>query len=157
MFDVDIGDEPIDSSGARSCFYAAVDELHRRYGDMDNSPDLAPEELNGPLGVFLVARFEGHPVGGVGLRPIGVPTSRFAEVKRLWVRADKRRDGIATALMSALETWGRDAGYRRLFLETGAKQPEAISFYRREGWHRVEHFPPGAESYPSAHRFAKDL
>jgi len=152
-----VGEESIDSAGALSAFYAAVDELNRRYGDSDDGPRLDTEELKPPRGVFLVARSNGDPVGGVGLRPIGAPVEGLGEVKRLWVRADSRRSGVATQLMNAVEEWSRQAGYRRLFLETGYAQPEALAFYPRSGWTLVDEFPAGVYSHPGATRFTKDL
>lgn len=156
MLSLDIVEEPIDSSGSLSVFHAAVDELHRRYGSSDDASMFDADELKSPRGTFLVARLEGDLAGGVGLRPIGSPDSHVAEVKRLWVRPDLRRSGVATALMNAIEEWARAAGYRRLFLETGYAQPEALAFYPKSGWSVVDEFPSGAYSHQGASRFAKD-
>ena len=59
---------PITSNGARSVYHAAIDELNRRYGDRRGRARL--DEYAPPRGVFLVARVDTHPVGGVGLRSI---------------------------------------------------------------------------------------
>jgi GNAT superfamily N-acetyltransferase len=152
-----INDEPIDTSGALSVFHAAVDELNRRYGEHDDAPRMTLDELMPPLGLFLVARVDGHPAGGVGVRPIGDPAQHLGEVKRLWVRPDLRRGGVATDLMSAIETRARQLGYERLYLETGPAQPEALAFYVKTGWIPVEEFPPGAFTHPDSHRFTKAL
>jgi GNAT superfamily N-acetyltransferase len=157
MTSVTINDEPIDSSGALSVFHAAVDELNRRYGMDDDAPRMTFDELKPPLGIFLVARVDAHPAGGVGLRPIGEPGAHLGEVKRLWVRADLRRGGVATNLMSAIEVRARQLGYERLYLETGPAQPEALAFYVKTGWAPVDDFPPGAFTHHSAHRFTKAL
>jgi GNAT superfamily N-acetyltransferase len=152
-----INEESIHSSGALSVFHAAVDELNRRYGQADDAHHLTPDELAPPLGAFLVARVQTHPAGGVGLRSIAGPGARLGEIKRLWVRPDLRRRGVAGALMAAAEDRARALGYRRLYLETGDAQPEALAFYPRHGWRQVEDFPPGAFTHPRAQRFTKDL
>jgi GNAT superfamily N-acetyltransferase len=152
-----IDDELITSHGALSVYHASIDELNRRYGGSDEDLYLHIEELMAPLGVFLVARQDGHPVGGVGLRPISDPALNVCEIKRLWVRPDLRRLGIGIQLMKRIEARARELGYRQLYLESGYAQPEALELYRSNNWITVEEYPPGAHSYPVADRFMKDL
>lgn len=152
-----ITDEAISTSGALSVLYAADDELKRRYGGEGDGPHLRIDELSEPLGLFLVARLDGDVAGGVGLRPIGEPARRLAEIKRLWVRPDLRRGGIAVALMSEVEARARSLGYERLYLETGPKQPEAVALYGAIGWERVEEYPASVFCHPMSHRFTKSL
>lgn len=152
-----IDDEPITSHGALAVFHAAIDELNRRYGGSEEDQHLRVDELLPPRGAFLVARAEGHPIGGVGLRPISDPDLRVGEIKRLWVRPDLRRQGIGQLLMSAVEHRARTVGFKRLYLESGYAQPEALELYRTSGWEPVEEYPPGAFSYPLASRFTKVL
>ena len=59
--------------GALSVYHASIDELNRRYGGSEEDLHLHVEELMPPTGSFVVARLDGHPIGGVGLRPIGNP------------------------------------------------------------------------------------
>ena len=152
-----ITDEAISTSGALSVLYAADDELKRRYGGEGDGPHLRIDELSEPLGRFLVARVDDDIAGGVGLRPIGEPARRLAEIKRLWVRPDLRRGGIAVALMSEVEARARSLGYERLYLETGPKQPEAVALYGAIGWERVEEYPASVFCHPMSHRFTKSL
>jgi GNAT superfamily N-acetyltransferase len=150
-------DEPITSSGALSVFHAAIDELNRRYGGSDEAKHLQLDELELPRGVFLVARRDGHLVGGVGLRPIGERSLLLGEIKRLWVRPDERKSGAGSLLMASIEDRARTIGYRQLYLETGPAQPEAFALYKKLGWESVQEFPKGAFSYPQAYRFTKTL
>ncbi len=89
--------------------------------------------------------------------PISDPDLHFAEVKRLWVRPDLRREGIGLALMHEIEIHAKELGYVTLFLETGPAQPEALALYRSHGWTEIEKYPAGVFSHPPAHRFSKDL
>jgi GNAT superfamily N-acetyltransferase len=152
-----INDEPITSHGALSVYYAAVDELNRRYEGSDEGSHLRVDELMPPEGLFLVARIEGHLVGGVGIRSIGDRALSLGEIKRLWVRPDQRRHGVGTRLMTSAEERARDMGFVQLYLETGYAQPEAVKLYEQSNWTSVTDFPPGAYSYPEAYRFTKFL
>ncbi|HVA52955.1 MAG TPA: GNAT family N-acetyltransferase [Acidimicrobiales bacterium] len=152
-----VGDEPITSHGALSVYHAAVDELNRRYEGSDEGSHLRTDELVPPHGLFLVARLDAHPVGGVGLRTISDPALLIGEIKRLWVRPDQRRRGVGARLMDEAEARARAMGFRRLYLETGYAQPEAVELYRRSNWNSVHEYPSGAYSYPGAYRFTKAL
>jgi GNAT superfamily N-acetyltransferase len=152
-----IDDELITTHGALSVYHASIDELNRRYGGSEEDQHLHVEELMAPLGAFLVARRDGHPIGGVGLRPISNPEDRIAEIKRLWVRPDQRRLGIGLQLMERGEVRAREIGYRQIYLESGYAQPEALELYRTNGWTSVVEYPPGVHSYPLASRFMKEI
>lgn len=157
VISIDVAAESVDTSGALAIVHAASDELQQRYGGDGDNQHLNVDELRPPTGIFLVARHERHLVGGVGLRPISDPSRHFAEVKRLWVRPDLRREGIGLVLMREIERHAKELGYVTLFLETGPLQPEALALYQSSGWTGIEQYPPGAFSHPIAHRFKKDL
>jgi GNAT superfamily N-acetyltransferase len=157
VFSLTIEDESIESSGAQSVYQSAIDELTRRYGAGDATWQLDLEEFRPPLGIFLVARADTHPAGCVGVRAITSPALHIGEVKRLWVRPDLRRSGVAAALMDTIEDRARMAGYVQLFLETGDAQPEAQALYAKLSWEPVDDFPEGAFSHPQAMRFTKML
>jgi GNAT superfamily N-acetyltransferase len=143
--------------GVRAMVFSALDELARRYGRDADDESLNFDELNPPNGAFFVAREEGHLCGGVAVRSIGDPKAMTLEVKRLWVRPDLRKRGLARLLMSAAEDWSRSAGYREIYLETGEGQPEAIAFYPTVGYVRVDAFPDGVHNYHEGLKFHKFL
>lgn len=64
------------------------------------------------------------------------------ELKRLYVDEAGRGQGVATAVMDALEAAARAEGIRTLQLETGPKQLPAIALYERRGYHHIENFGP---------------
>lgn len=110
-------------------------ELDARYGSDDHEPGVAPTADDVP--VFLIAR-DGHGelVACGGLRPLGVEVlgEDVAEIKRMYAAPAARGTGAATRLLRALETEAQSHGIRRLVLETGTAQPDAIRFYTREGY-----------------------
>jgi ribosomal protein S18 acetylase RimI-like enzyme len=118
------------------------------YGAPD---DVAPEEFDPPHGTFVVLVDEaGETVAGGGFRRV---EEDVCEVKRVWTAPGHRRRGHASTVLAALERSARQRGYRRLRLETGPAQPEAVAMYRARGY---RHTPEQAH-YPSALAFEKDL
>lgn len=67
-----------------------------------------------------------------------LPDPADAEIKRMFVRPQFQRRGLARALLAHLERTALDAGVQRLVLETGPAQPEAIELYRSSGYGDVE-------------------
>jgi len=57
-----------------------------------------------------------------------------AEVKRMFVHPDYRKQGIAAKVLSELENWAAELGFSHAVLETGKKQAEAIALYRKNGY-----------------------
>lgn len=130
-------------------------ELDERYGDSDIPPPvLDPASFVPPSGVFVVAELDGEPVGCGGLRPGPEPGS--AEVKRMYVAPRARGRRIAQQVLDELEAAARELGYRRLVLETGTAQPEAMRLYERLGWQPVAAFGHYAAS-PLSRCYGRDL
>ena len=79
---------------------------------------------------FAVARSSGHAVGCAAV----VLTPAYGEIKRMYVKPEARGLGAAKQLMALLEQAARDAHCRRMTLETGPSQPQAIALYARQGF-----------------------
>lgn len=62
------------------------------------------------------------------------------EVKRMYTVPDHRKKGIASAVLSELEKWAAELGYKRCVLETGKNQPEAIAMYLRSGYQIIPNY-----------------
>ena len=63
-----------------------------------------------------------------------------AEIKRMYVVASHRGRGIARAVLAELERAAAAAGRRRMVLETGDRQPEAVALYTSSGYRPVDRF-----------------
>jgi len=126
-------------------------EIEERYGRPDSEPGPAPS--GDDITAFFVAFVDDEPVGCGGLRELD---STEAEIKRMFVTMSARGTGASTALLGRLEEAGRERGYRRLVLETGDQQPDAIRFYTREGYTRIPNFGYYIDSALSL-CFAKEL
>lgn len=64
------------------------------------------------------------------------------EIKRMYVSLKYRGKGIASKLLSQLETWAKELGYAACVLETGLRQPEAIALYQKNNYQRIPNYPP---------------
>lgn len=62
------------------------------------------------------------------------------EIKRMYTLPDYRGKGIATKILTALEKWALELSYERCILETGKKQPEAISLYKKNNYKVIPNY-----------------
>ena len=81
--------------------------------------------------VFLAARRNGELLGSIAFRIIA---PGHAEIKRMFVRAQARGNGLGRRLLAAVEDAARQRNVDRISLETGIRQPEAIALYRASGY-----------------------
>jgi len=89
------------------------------------------DALAAPDAVVLVARRNGELLGSIAFRVIA---PGHAEIKRMFVRAEARGNGVGRRLLEALEDAARQRNVERISLETGIRQPEAIGLYRASGY-----------------------
>ena len=85
----------------------------------------------------LVAYLDSKAVGCGAIKEYDKETM---EVKRMYVRSENRGQRIATTILSALEKWTLELGFKRCILETGHKQPEAIALYHRCNYQIIENY-----------------
>jgi GNAT superfamily N-acetyltransferase len=110
--------------------------------------DFAP-----PDGGFIIGEVDGVAVTGGAFQRFDAQT---AELKRIWTDSAYRRRGLATALLVELESIIAHRGYRRIYLTTGSRQPEAEALYESAGYTRLsEPLPSRGLVFPIA--FTKDL
>ena len=90
---------------------------------------------------------DGTPAACGGWRAHGAD----AELKRMYVSPAFRGRGLARAVLEALERTAAEAGFARVILETGQRQPEAIALYRSSGYEPVPSFGFYAEAPEAVH------
>lgn len=86
---------------------------------------------------FFVIRQDGFPAGCGGLQVFG---SQYGEIKRMYVRPAFRGLGLGKLMLEHFAAYARERGVRRLRLETGIHQREAIGLYERMGFESIEPF-----------------
>ncbi|MFF3504209.1 GNAT family N-acetyltransferase [Streptomyces sp. NPDC003247] len=114
-------------------------EYHERYGDGGDATVLEPADFHPPRGVYFIAYDEQErPVATGGWRSQDENgegnQDGDAELKRMFVIREMRGRGLARRILTALEEDAAAAGRRRMVLETGTEQPEAIALYTTSGY-----------------------
>ena len=127
--------QPEHQNGARDLILAGLAEHWGRL-DQGVNPDL--EDIGSAYGqaVFLVAVQQSRVVGTGALIPAA---DASAQIVRMSVAADMRRQGVASALLQALCVQARSLGIRLLVLETTETWHEAIAFYENFGFKETHH------------------
>ena len=91
---------------------------------------------------LLVARVHGGAAGCVAVtRRQLADGTRAVELKRLWVAADFRRQGVGRALVVSAIEWSRDARVHSVVLDTVQEaMAEATALYRSLGFEEIDRF-----------------
>ncbi|MFD5316205.1 GNAT family N-acetyltransferase [Streptomyces sp. NPDC127098] len=124
-------------------------EYAERYGDEGDITPLDPEMFVSPRGLYLLAYDErDRPIATGGWRSQDAASEEGyadgdAEIKRMFVVREARGRGLSRIILARLEEDARAAGRKRMVLETGTEQPEAIALYRSAGYVLV----PDAEKF----------
>jgi GNAT superfamily N-acetyltransferase len=125
-------------------------EYDERYGENVEMTRAVADEFDPPTGLFIVLMDGPVTAAGGGFRRHDTTT---CEVKRMWTHPRYRRRGLAVRVLGALEDAAPGAGYTRLILETGPRQPEAEALYAARGYDRIDYYG----HYPEARAFCLDL
>ncbi|GAA4513670.1 GNAT family N-acetyltransferase [Brevibacterium yomogidense] len=90
-----------------------------------------PDAFAPPHGAFIVLLDGEDPISGGAFMRYDDHTAEF---KRVWTHPDHRGRGLAGQVLVALEHEAVEAGYDRVYLTTGPKQPEAVALYLKNGY-----------------------
>lgn len=85
----------------------------------------------------IVCYNNNQPVGCGAFKPYDQNT---VEIKRMFVEDNYRGRGIGVVILKELESWAAELQYTGCILETGKRQPEAISLYQKAGYHIIKNF-----------------
>ncbi|MGC4805310.1 GNAT family N-acetyltransferase [Micromonospora sp. DT233] len=155
MREIEIRAARFDSPEAQRLIRAALTDLGQRYGGSGDDTPVDAAEFAPPDGEFLVAYLAGRPVGCGGWRSHG-DDGGTAELKRMYTSPEARGRGVARAVLAAVERSAREHGRKRLVLECGDKQPEAIAMYTSAGYERIPNFG-FYRDFPGCVSFARTL
>ncbi|AFL80109.1 citrate lyase synthetase [Aequorivita sublithincola DSM 14238] len=88
---------------------------------------------------YVVVAFDENDLP-VGCGAIKQFEPKVMEVKRMFDPIQERGKGIAGQILRELETWATELSNTKCILETGIKQPEAISLYKKSGYRFTENY-----------------
>jgi len=152
-FDVKLTVVSVDDPVARQLEGSQIAEMHARYGDFGMQP-LPADRFEPPAGCFMVAWIDGEPRGCGGYRVL-IPG--IAEIKRMYVKASMRRQGLGRLILAELERLAQAAGYQEMWLETGTEQPEAMALYPSHGYLPIPCYQHEYADDSRSRCFAKNL
>jgi GNAT superfamily N-acetyltransferase len=156
---LELREEAFDSPVAQQLIAAVQAEYVVRYGGPDEAP-IDATEFQPPNGLFLVGYVGTEAVATGGLRRHDDGSAdggeAAVELKRMYVVPEARGKGLSRMMLAALEARAREMGATRIVLETGNRQPEAVSLYETSGYTRIEGFGFYAEA-PLSISFEKKL
>lgn len=112
--------------------------IHVRRSD---APNEISKKLERDPDLFLVAEVAGNIVGSV----LGGYDGRRGMMYHLAVDPSDRRLGIGEALMSELEVRLRSKGCIRYYLLVTTDNQNAINFYEKRGWERLNLYAYGKD------------
>ena len=143
-----------DQPAAKRLIRALDAELEERYPEEGaNHFRLDTDEVSGDRGVFLVAYLGDEPIACGAIRRLNEDD---AEIKRMYVDPGTRGSGVGRRMLAELVSLGRGFGVKRIVLETGKRQVEALALYERAGFELIPRFGEYADS-PLSLCLAKDL
>src|SRR5580765_4987764 len=89
-------------------------------------------------GPMWLAIANGEVVGTVS----GLPEEERFYIRSMAIKPSAQRGGIGQRLLETLETFARDAGYKKLYLYTTFVLPGAKRLYEKNGFYVLRETPP---------------
>jgi len=83
---------------------------------------------------FILVYYNSETIGCGSLRHFREET---AEIKRMYVKKEFRCNGISKLILTDLENTAKEKNYKRIVLETGIRQPEAVNLYQKYMYKRI--------------------
>ncbi len=102
----------------------ALTELRARYGPQVTSSVFSNAE-------YYLALLDEEAAGCGALQRVD---ATLFEIKRMYVPGRLRGRGVARAILACLEERAKALGATRIRLQTGTRQPEAVSLYMQAGY-----------------------
>lgn len=148
------------ATAALDRYFAELDERFTTGFDPgDGGADEDAEALRPPDGAFVLisetrASAGSDPESTVGCGGLQRIDDDTAEVKRMWIHPDWRGLGMGKRLLAHLEEVAAQQGRSTVILDTNEVLIEAVSMYRRAGYHPTERY---SENPYAHHWFIKHL
>ncbi len=111
--------------------------LNELVGGEENRAEYIPYNQLDDIHDVIVVYDDDIPVGSASFKKYD---DECAEVKRVFIKQEHRRKGIASKLMELLENVAREQGYHYLVLESGEPLIAAMALYRKIGYKVIQNY-----------------
>lgn len=98
------------------------------------------EAISNINGCFFVAEEKGVLIGYVNGGAMDIPyrMSKYCEIQNLGVIPAERRKGLGSQLLHVFQSWARDNGFQKIYLESYIKNKSAVYFYKKHGFNSID-------------------
>src|SRR5689334_7668353 len=100
----------------------------------DNSTDHLFELFQAPGAIYHIAILDGEVVGGGGIYPTEGLPSDMCELVKMYVLKKVRGIGLGRALIQKSLDYAKEAGYKKVYLETMPELQQALATYQKFGF-----------------------
>ncbi len=129
------------TSSADPHFVALVSELTKFLAILNGEQNAFYVQFNkiDNIPTVVVAFLDGVPVGCGAFR---VFDETSLEIKRMYVDPVARGGGVGGTILTELETWAAELGYKYAVLETSKRLEPAVRLYQASGYEVIPNYPP---------------
>lgn len=126
--------QPTDNSAIASIIRNTLTEFGaNRPGTVyfDSSTDFLSEVFQTPGSIYFVVHLDNKPAGGAGVYPSeGLPEGT-CELVKMYLLPQLRGQGIGKLLIEKCLEFAKEAGYKKIYLETLPELKKAIHVYEK--------------------------
>ncbi|MFT5216240.1 MAG: putative acetyltransferase [Glaciecola sp.] len=129
----------IKTSSKNIDFISLVKQLDAELTIKDGDDHDFYHQFNGITNLnYVIVAYKGQ--NAIGCGSIKSFDKKTMEIKRMFVPENARGLGIATQILTNLESWASDLGYSKCILETGKILVEAIALYKKCGYQMIPNY-----------------
>lgn len=110
-------------------YLAVIDGAEHSFYDQFNKID--------SLNNVVVLYAEERPIACGAMKPLDEASM---EVKRMYTEENFRGQGHAAKILSELESWAKEMGIKKIFLETGKRMEDAVIFYQKRKYSVIPNY-----------------
>jgi ribosomal protein S18 acetylase RimI-like enzyme len=114
--------------------YAAWLNIDLSFQHFDEELMHLKEMYSFPEGAILLSKQENIFTGCVAVRK---QVLDIAELKRMYIKPNKRKAGTGTALLKKAIEMAKEIGYKKIRLDTLDNMHPAISLYKKAGFYKI--------------------
>lgn len=115
--------------------YAAWLNIDLCFQNFDAELQQLNEMYEAPHGIILLCKTDDNYTACVAVRNKG---EQIAELKRMYVQPAQRGKGLAKDLLQKAINFAKQAGYKKIRLDTLATMTPAINLYKQFGFYEID-------------------